>query len=42
MGFLARYADGLADAPAERERIRTMQVPVAFTDYDWTLNDAAR
>ena len=40
--FLARYADGLADAPADRERIRTLQVPVAFNDYDWTLNDAAR
>ncbi len=40
--FLARYADQLADAPAERERIRGQQVPVAFTDYDWTLNDAPR
>ncbi len=37
--FAARYADQLADAPAERERIRSGRVDVAFTDYDWALND---
>lgn len=37
-GFLARYADQLADAPADRERIRAQQVPVSFADYDWSLN----
>lgn len=37
--FAARYADRLADAPADRERIRGGAVDIAFTDYDWTLND---
>jgi hypothetical protein len=38
--FAARYADQLADASADRERIRAGGVDIAFTDYDWTLNDA--
>jgi Protein of unknown function, DUF547 len=38
--FAARYADQLADAPADRERIRAGGVDIAYTDYDWTLNDA--
>ena len=38
--FAARHADRLADAPAERERIRGQQVEIAFLDYDWALNDA--
>ena len=38
--FAARYADQLADAPADRERIRSGSVDIAYTDYDWTLNDA--
>jgi len=41
-GMLARYADLLADAPADRERIRERQAPVAFLDYDWALNDLTR
>lgn len=36
--FAARYADVLADAPADRERIRAGTVEIAFTDYDWALN----
>ena len=40
--FLARYSDRLADSPGERERIRTQEVPVAFLDYDWALNEARR
>jgi hypothetical protein len=40
--FLARHADRLADAPEQRERIRAQQVPVAFLDYDWALNEARR
>ena len=40
--FLARYADRLADTPGERERIRAQEVPVAFLDYDWALNEARR
>ena len=39
-GFLARYADRLADAPLDRERIAALKVPVSFLDYDWRLNDA--
>jgi hypothetical protein len=38
--FAARYADHLADAPADRERIRAGGVVIAYTDYDWALNDA--
>ncbi len=38
--FLARYAEQLADAPADREKVRGGQVDVAFLDYDWKLNDA--
>lgn len=37
--FAARYADLPADAPADRERIRAGRVDIAFTDYDWALND---
>jgi hypothetical protein len=38
--FFAKYAQALADAPADRERVRGEQAKVAFLDYDWTLNDA--
>jgi hypothetical protein len=38
--FLARYAEVLADSPADRERIRAEQSAVSFLDYDWKLNDA--
>jgi hypothetical protein len=38
--FCARYAEQLADAPADRERIRAMTAKVDFLDYDWKLNDA--
>ncbi|MCU0922358.1 MAG: DUF547 domain-containing protein, partial [Burkholderiaceae bacterium] len=37
--FASRYADQLADAPADRERIRSGRMDIAFTDYDWALND---
>jgi hypothetical protein len=37
--FLARYADVLADAPADRERVRAQQASIVFLDYDWKLND---
>jgi hypothetical protein len=37
--FAARYADLLADTPADREAIKGMQSSVAFLDYDWKLND---
>ena len=38
--FMARYAQVLTDAPADRERIRREQVEIGFGDYDWKLNDA--
>ena len=39
-GFMARYAQVLADAPAERERIRAERAEIDFLAYDWKLNDA--
>jgi hypothetical protein len=38
--FMARYADVLADAGADRERIRSQKLDIGFLDYDWALNDA--
>ena len=38
----AKYADVLADAPADREKIRSKNVEVVYLDYDWSLNDAGR
>ena len=38
--FYARYAAQLADAPAERERVRSGTAPVSYLEYDWKLNDA--
>ena len=40
--FFARHADALADAPADRERIRAQRAPVAYLPYDWALNDVRR
>ena len=40
--FLARHADVLADAPADRERVRAQRVEIDFLDYNWKLNDAAQ
>ena len=38
--FFARHATQLADAPADRERIKAQGLPISFLDYDWKLNDA--
>ena len=38
--MLAKYADQLADAPADRALVREQKAPVAFLEYDWALNDA--
>ena len=38
----ARYAEQLADAPADRERIRAGNVPISFLEYDWSLNASGR
>lgn len=40
--FLGRYAQVLADSPADRDRVRAGQAPIRFLDYDWKLNDAGR
>ena len=39
-GFVARYADALADLPADRERVRSQRAEISFLPYDWQLNDA--
>ena len=40
--FLALYAAVLADDPAHQRIIREQRANLAFLDYDWGLNDAAR
>ena len=35
----AKYADQLADAPADRALLRDKKAAIAFLEYDWTLND---
>jgi len=40
--LFARYADRLADTPAERERIRRGRFRIEFLEYDWRLNDLVR
>ncbi len=40
--LLARYAEQLADAPADREKLKTGGVTITHLDYDWSLNDSAR
>ena len=32
----------LADSPAHRKLIEEGRAPIAFLDYDWSLNDAGR
>ena len=38
----AKYADQLASAPADRDKIRAKNVAVTQLDYDWSLNDLGR
>ncbi len=40
--FSASFANELADAPADRERIRGARVEVSHLAYDWALNDTTR
>ena len=40
--LLARYADQLADAPADRDKLKAGGVAISHLDYDWSLNDSAR
>jgi hypothetical protein len=39
---VAKYAGELADAEADRARLRSKAVPIKFIEYDWRLNDIAR
>ncbi len=39
--FLAAHANRLADAPADRQFLRTGRIAIDFLDYDWRLNDWA-
>ena len=39
---MARYADQLADAPGDREKIKDKNVAITYLDYDWSLNDLGR
>lgn len=36
---VAKYADQLADVPADRAALRGKQVKIDFLEYDWSLND---
>lgn len=38
--FAGQHAERLADAPADRARLRSGAFDIAFLDYDWALNDA--
>ena len=38
--YFARHAGLLTDDPSQRRRIVSQQVGLAFTEYDWSLNDA--
>jgi hypothetical protein len=40
--YFGRYAALLADAPADRAKIRDGKAPIAFLEYDWTLNNVKR
>lgn len=36
---VAKYADQLADSPADRALLRSGAAPIRFLEYDWSLND---
>lgn len=37
-GTMAKYADQLAEAPADRAIVRDQKADISFLDYDWSLN----
>jgi len=39
---LSRYAELLADKPADRLVVKSQQAEIAFLEYDWSLNDLRR
>ncbi len=40
--YFSRYAKQLADTPEQRKLVTEGRAPVAFLDYDWSLNDARK
>ncbi len=36
---MSKYADQLADSPADRALVKDQKAEVTFLDYDWSLND---
>ena len=36
---MSKYADQLADSPADRALVKDQKADVTFLDYDWSLND---
>lgn len=40
--YFAKYAKLLADAPEGQKAVAEGRAPLAFLDYDWTLNDARK
>ena len=38
--YFGRYADLLADSPADRRLVAEGKAPISHLDYDWSLNDA--
>jgi hypothetical protein len=40
--YFAKYAKLLSDDPAMQQRVAEGKAPLAFLDYDWSLNDARK
>ncbi len=40
--YFAKYAKLLADAPEAQKQMAEGRAPLAFLDYDWSLNDATK
>jgi hypothetical protein len=40
--LLAQHAEQLSDKPDEQAALRAKSLPVAYLDYDWSLNDLGR
>jgi len=40
--YFAKYAKLLSDDPAQQKRVAEGKAPIAFLDYDWSINDAGK
>jgi hypothetical protein len=40
--YFARYAKLLSDNPEQQKLVADGKAPLAFLDYDWSLNDARK